>query len=145
MKQLHNTARLLRIYAGLLVVGMLAGCFGGSLQGNPSRTRVEVADVRTVAGDWEGTVKKEHGIIPAGTVRLTIRDNGSYMFAGQTTSDVVLGAGHVEVRDGRLIGETDRRVLTLSLYDHKGEAMLVVESTNKQSGDRYHGEFTKTK
>jgi hypothetical protein len=31
----------------------------------------------------------------------------------------------------------------MSLYDHKGKAVVLVESINHATGERYHGEFTK--
>jgi len=98
-----------------------------------------------VAGEWGGTIKKDGKIIPEGTVQLTINPHGAYTFIGQRFSDVALGSGFLETRDGRLSGDTERRIATFALYDHKGKAVLVVDSTVRQTGERYHGELLKTK
>jgi hypothetical protein len=72
-----------------------------------------------------------------------IRPNNTYLFAGQSISNMAVGTGDLEARDGRLIGETERRAVTFTLYDHKGKAVILVESTNHETRERYRGEFTK--
>jgi hypothetical protein len=136
----------LRIYAGALVLGMiLTGCAGGPSQEDPSWTFVPITDINMVAGEWGGMVKKNGGVIPDGNIQLTINANGTYKFVGQRLDDVALGSGFLETRDGRLSGDTERRIATLALYDHKGKAVLVVDSTARQTGDEYHGVLMRTK
>lgn len=142
MKQLAKAAGLLHVCAGLFVLGILTGCSSGPVQGDPSWRLVPVTDVASVVGEWEGVVKKERNVLP-GSVHLMIRENGTYLFTGQHAGTVAVGSGFLESRDGRLIGNTDRRAVTLSLYDHKGKAVLHVDSTNHETGERFHGEFTK--
>jgi hypothetical protein len=142
-KKLAKVISALRLYGGPFVLGMLIGCSGGPSQQDPSWILVPISDVHMVAGEWEGTVKIERAIIPEGSVRLMIHDNGTYLFAGQTISDVAIGAGSFEIRDGRLIGDTTRRTLTLTLYSHKGTSVLFLEATKRETGDRYRGVFTK--
>jgi hypothetical protein len=96
-----------------------------------------------VIGEWEGPITKSGDMLPSGSVRATIRENGSYLFAGQNADKVAVGTGSLEMRDGRLAGDTDRRAVSLTLYDHKGKAILVVESINHETGERYRGEFTR--
>jgi hypothetical protein len=94
-------------------------------------------------GEWVGVVKKQAALLPEGSVRLMIRENSTYIFAGQTISKAAVGAGPLKVREGRLIGDTDRRALSISLYDHKGQPILAVEATNHETGDQFRGDFTK--
>jgi hypothetical protein len=96
-----------------------------------------------LVGEWEGLVKKEHDTLPGASVRLMIRPNHTYLFAGQTASKFAVGSGSVEPRDGRLVGNTEARAVTFTLYDHKGKAVVHVESTNRETGERYRGEFTR--
>jgi hypothetical protein len=96
-----------------------------------------------VVGDWEGLVKKDHATLPEGSVRLMIRANSTYLFAGQTASTAGVGSGDLQARDGRLVGDTEKRAVTFTLYDHKGKSVMLVESTNHVTGERYRGEFTK--
>jgi hypothetical protein len=96
-----------------------------------------------VVGEWEGLIKKEHATFAEGSVRLVIRANQTYLFAGQTASKVAVGSGNLATHDGRLQGNSDRRAVTFTLYDHKGSAVVLVEATNHETGERYRGELTK--
>jgi hypothetical protein len=104
---------------------------------------VPITDASVLVGEWEGLVKKEHDTFPEASVRLMIRSNNTYLFAGQTASKFAVGSGDIEPRDGRLVGETEARAVTFTLYDHKGKAVVHVESTNRSTGERYQGEFTR--
>ncbi|BFU96524.1 MAG: hypothetical protein NTNFB02_32460 [Nitrospira sp.] len=125
----------------VLSLALLVGCASGSDHQDRSWKPVPITGVHMVVGEWEGTVKKEHGALVEGGGRLMIRDNSTYLFAGQTTTRSAVGSGPLEVKDGRLIGDTNRRALTLMLYDHKGQEVIVVDATNHETGERYRGEF----
>ncbi|HKY71726.1 MAG TPA: hypothetical protein VJL88_07380, partial [Nitrospira sp.] len=133
----------LRCSIGAFVVALFVGCAGGSPQQDASYKLVPITDVGMLVGEWEGLVKKEHDTLPQASVRLMIRPNNTYLFAGQTTSKFAVGSGDVEPRDGRLVGETDARAVTFTLYDHKGKPVVHVESTNRATGERFRGEFTR--
>lgn len=143
MNQLGKRTLGLSFHLTALVLALLVGCSGWSHDQDPSWTLVQITDVKTVEGNWEGPIKKEDAFFAEGTVRLMIRGNGTYVFVGQSVSKVALGAGSLKVQDGRLIGDTDRRALTFLLYDHNGKPVIVVQSNNLETGARYDGEFTK--
>jgi hypothetical protein len=128
---------VLNLILGVLI---LEGCalFGGNQH---SWRQIPIGDVNMVAGEWNGTVRKDHSVVPEGTVDLVVRNNATYLFMGQTVSDTVLGSGFLKVRDGMLIGDTDRRTLTLTLYDHAGKEVLLVEAHTKATGTDRHGQF----
>lgn len=131
-------------HPGLLLLAFLIGCSGGPSHHDSSWIPAQVTDVSMVVGEWEGTITKGDDWLPTGSVRLTVRENGSYLFAGQNETQLpFVGAGSLIVRDGRLIGESARRAVTFTLYDYKGKAVLVVESTSHETGARYYGDFTK--
>ena len=143
MASCDNEVRWLRLTIWALVVGVCAGCAGGSPQQDASWRVVPITEVGMVVGEWEGLVKKDHATLPEGSVRLMIRANSTYLFAGQTTSRAAVGSGDLEMRDGRLVGDTEKRAVTFTLYDHKGKAVVLVESIIHETGERYRGEFTK--
>ena len=143
MTQLVRTANLLRRHTALILFCLLAGCFSDPTHQHTSWTSVPITDVGMVAGEWEGVVIKGDDRLPSGSVRVTIRENGSYLFTGQTAEKVAVGAGMLQARDGRLVGDSDRRAVTVLLYNHKGEAILTVESINHETGEHYQGDFTK--
>ena len=138
-----NMKKSLHALVGAFVVCLSFGCAGGSPQEDASYKLVPITEVGMVVGEWEGLVKKDHATLPEGSVRLMIRANSTYLFAGQTVSAAAVGSGDLEARDGRLVGETEKRAVRLTLYDHKGKAVVFVESTNLATGERYRGEFTK--
>jgi hypothetical protein len=140
---LAEEVRWLRLTICGLVVGVCAGCAGGSPQQDASWKFVPITEVGMVVGEWEGLVKKDRATLPGGSVRLMIRANSTYLFAGQSAAMAAVGSGDLETRDGRLVGDTEKRAVRLTLYDHKGKAVVLVESTNHITGEQYHGEFTK--
>ena len=104
-----------RVSAGLLVLGLLAGCTRGPYPQDPSWKLVPITDASVLVGEWEGLVKKEHDTFPGASVRLMIRSNNTYLFAGQTASKFAVGSGDIEPRDGRLVGETEARAVTFTI------------------------------
>lgn len=132
-----------RVLSVPLLLALLGGCAGPRSHEGKDWTQVPITDVHMVAGDWVGSVKKQAALLAEGSVRLIILENSTYVFAGQTTSRAAAGAGPLKVRDGRLIGDTDRRAMSISLYDHKGQPILAVEATNHETGDHFRGDFTK--
>lgn len=127
----------------VLALGLITACSSGPGHGDPSWTSVPITQVSQVVGEWEGTVKKNRDVMASGSVRLMIRENGTYHFVGESFSKVAVGAGMLQPDDGHLVSESDRRAVRLSLYDRKGVSVLLVEAINHETGDRYHGEFTK--
>lgn len=133
----------LRHCAGALIFGILAACAGGTPHQDPSWKMVPITNVRMVVGEWLGTLKKNEALLPEGPVRVMIRDNHTYLFAGETADDIAVGHGRVDIIDGRLTGDAEPRAVTFTLFDHNGTAVLVVDATKHATQDRYHGEFTK--
>jgi hypothetical protein len=143
MARCGDLMRWLSLAIGTLLLGVMSGCAGGGPQQDPSWKLVPITEVGMVVGEWEGLVKKDHAALPEGSVRLMIRGNSTYLFAGQTTSAAAVGSGDLEARDGRLVGDTEKRAIRFTLYDHKGKAVVLVESTNHATGERFRGEFTR--
>ena len=105
-----------RQYAGGLVIGLLAACTGSPPHDTTWKI-VPITEVRTVVGDWEGTLKKNGALLAEGSTRLMIRANHTYLFAAQTADDIAVGSGMIAIVDGRLIEDTDRRAVRFTLYD----------------------------
>lgn len=143
MTRQDGVKKWLRGSTSALLIGVLTGCAGGAAQQDASWRVVPITDVGMVVGEWEGAVKKDQATLPEGSVRLMIRANHTYLFAGQTASKAAVGSGDLEARDGRLVGDTEKRGVTFTLYDHKGKAVMLVESIHHETGERYRGEFTK--
>ena len=143
MNQQSHATRAYRLFACVLLCVAVAACSSTPAQYESKWPPVPIQNLNTVVGEWQGVVMKERQILPAGEVKLMIRENGTYLFVGQTASDMVLGTGNLEVRDGRLEGGSDHRTVSGTLHDKKGKPLLFIEAANRQTGDRYHGEFRK--
>jgi len=143
MASCDDEVQWLRLTICVLVIAVSAGCAGGSAQPDASWKLVPITEVGMVVGDWEGLIKKDHATLAEGSVRLMIRGNSTYLFAGQSASMAAVGSGDLETRDGRLVSDTEKRAVRFTLYDRKGKAVMLVESTNHLTGERYRGEFTK--
>lgn len=143
MKQHANPANSKRFLAGLLLLAAMTGCSGKPAHYESKWPPVPIQALHEVVGEWQGIMTKERALIPAGSVKLMIRENGTYLFVGQTASDTVLGTGTIEVRDGRLQGGSDLRTVSGTLHDKKGRPILFIEAANRVTEERYHGEFTK--
>ncbi|HET9846515.1 MAG TPA: hypothetical protein VFQ02_12230 [Nitrospira sp.] len=145
MTHLTRLRKSCMAYPLAVAVSAMVGCAGGPSQHDPSWKTVPITDVSMVVGEWDGTVTKNHAMFPEGSVRLIIRDNSTYLFAGESLSSAAVGSGGIEPREGRLIGDTDHRAVTFTLYEHKGARILMIDSTNKENGTRYRGEFSKVR
>lgn len=144
MNHYRDMPQTWRFLSGLLLLVALSGCSHEPVHYESSWATVPIQDLNAVVGEWRGVLMKERRILPAGEVTLTIRDNGTYYFVGQTASDTVLGSGHIGVRDGRLEGGSDLRTLSGTLHDKKGKPLLFIQAVNRQTGDRFHGELMRT-
>ena len=130
MKHFAPAAGLIRICAGVFAVCILMGCSSTPVQGDPSWRLVPIDDVKQVVGEWDGHLRKKGNVLPV-SIQLRIRENGTYLFTGQHAGTVAVGAGFLEFRDGRLRGDTDRRIIMFALYDHNGHAIIWVDATNQ--------------
>ena len=114
------------VFTATVVVGFAALLVGCASFG-PLRP-VQVSDVKSVAGTWEGTVYQS-GSEPD-HVKLTIREDGSYDVASLKTIGASRGKGQIVIREGRLIlqGQKGRGVGTL-LSSAGGDRVMRIEAT----------------
>jgi len=111
----------------LVVIGLaasLAGCAGIGFR------PVEVSDLATVAGTWQGVVYEPGPGSESRRVQLTIREDGTYDIVSRQSIGESRGTGTVTVSGGRVIleGKRGRGVGTL-LKTAAGEAMLTIDAT----------------
>jgi hypothetical protein len=116
-----------------------SGCSGLRSDSAESAT-VPIADVGMVSGKWKGTVKEVPGVFPAGTARLTIRENGTFFFTNDRLTDIGIGAGRLTQQDGMLVSDKARLHVTFRLYETHGTQTLVADGFTP-SGDQFHAEL----
>lgn len=144
MNRYRDVSQAWRVLSSLLLLAALSACSHEPVHYESSWPAVPIQNLNMVVGEWRGVVKQERRVLPAGEVTLTIRDNGTYYFVGQTASDTVFGTGNIAVRDGRLEGGSDLRTLSGTLHDKKGKPLLFIQAENRRTADRFHGELMRT-
>jgi hypothetical protein len=128
-----------------------SGCAGIEPRQPPGSTVVPISDLKTVAGKWEGVLKR----VPASYtssedwLTLTIEDSGSFEdstfeFESYRTIGVLMGSGSLHLRDGRLESESERGGATYTLHERDGKSVLIVQAHDRK-GTRYHAELTPAK
>ncbi len=146
MNPLSRAVSWVRFYGGAFFAGALAMSLVRLLHHHTSWKFLDITAPRMVTGNWKGTMKGDSGALPEGSLSLSlmIDDQLHYALGGQTASQMALESGSLAMRGGRLIGDTARWVLTLALYDYRGNAVIFLQSTNRETGDRYYGEFMRS-
>jgi hypothetical protein len=120
------TLRSRRLLCSVLLGGFSV-VLGGCASIGPVRP-VEVSDVKSLSGTWEGTVFRPG--LERDDITLTIRDNGSYDVVSKKNVGASSGRGHIVVSDGRLVveGERGRGVGTV-LRSPAGNVLMKVDMT----------------
>ncbi len=103
---------------GLVVVSaVFAACAGGPA--GPGSVMVPVTEVKSVAGQWAGTLARDTNP-REDWVRVTIDQDGTYDFSSARQIGVLTGKGNLSVKDGKLVGESPRGTSVYTLYDRGG-------------------------
>lgn len=110
------------VLAVFLVATLLAGC--ATLP--PAKP---VADLRSVAGKWEGTVTAGFGTVP---YTLTIKEDGSWEAVAPAIPPGRF-EGRMSVKDGkiRFISHTTGRTGTYTLHEGEGKRVLAGATDEK--------------
>lgn len=127
-----SRARGLALAAGIVI---LAGCAGGVAPGGaPGWTTVPIADFKSVAGKWEGTLTRGHGPKDDWLV-LTILDDGSFEAVSTRLIGVMRGTGRLTLADGKLVAQGERGTAVLALATRGSERRLDVSLKNREGVD----------
>jgi hypothetical protein len=130
-----------------LVIGVQAGFVAISLAASAKAqlSPTAIADIKSIAGKWEGIMIRTPKSKTDDWVRVSIQDTGDYDFASYRTIGVFSGKGTLTVADGKATAESERGKLTLQLLTDKasGQLMLRAEGRRKD-GVSYRAELKKT-
>jgi hypothetical protein len=138
-------ARFLQLSA--LVVGFQVAVVSISLAASAKAqlSPTAIADIKNIAGKWEGIMIRTPKSRTDDWVNVTIQDTGDYDFASYRTIGVFSGKGKLTVADGKATAQGERGKLTLQLFTDKasGQPMLRAEGKAKD-GVSYRAELKKT-
>ena len=133
------------VFGGCLMA--IVGCALLNFWSAAPFTPVPIERLTDVEGRWEGTVKAEQGFETVWvTVDITNHERYvTYIFVG--TGGIrapFLGAGRLQLLDGRLLTEGEERALTFTLAEQGGVRVLLVNAIGK-NGKAYHAELNRAK
>jgi hypothetical protein len=124
----------------------IVGCASLNFWSATPYTPVAIERFHDVEGRWEGTVKAVQGYETSWvTADVTSHESfATYTFAATGRRTPLLGAGRLQLLDGRLLTEGEGRTLTFSLAEQNGIRVLLVTGTGKD-GLSYHAELKRAK
>jgi hypothetical protein len=105
----------------LAALAISLGCAGTSSHPTPPQIPIAITDVKTVAGKWEGLLKRVPHARQDDWVEVTIEatgpDTGIVEFASYRTAGVFTGKRPLKLSDGRITAEGERGTATFTLYE----------------------------
>ena len=124
----------------------IVGCASLNFWSAAPYTPLAIERLNDVEGRWEGTVRAVDGFETSWvTVDITNHESyTTYNFVGTGRSTPLLGAGRLQLLDGRLLNEGEGRTLTLTLAEQKGIRVLLVTGIGKD-GASFHAELKRAK
>jgi hypothetical protein len=128
------------VLGGCLVA--IVGCASLGFGPTAPFTPVPIERLNEVAGRWEGRVKAEEGFESVWvTVDITSHESYvTYTFVGTGRRTPFIGAGRLQLLDGRLLTEEENRALTFTLAEQGGARVLLVTGIAKE-GKTIHAEL----
>jgi hypothetical protein len=100
------------------------GCETTERSAQPQWVSVPVSDVSTVAGKWEGVMRRIPPERRDDWVTVNIASDGRYQFTSLRTIGVFSGHGEFEVNEGRLKSSSQRGTIEAELYENGSQRML---------------------
>ncbi len=140
-------SKLLRfvLYVQLLfITSILVSCTGIHLPETLSWNEIPIADIKHVAGKWEGMTWSEPRTgRQDDLVKVLITEEGQFKFASYRLIGVWLGTGTLNLENGKLVTESnpDTGSATFTLHESHGKLMLKVQGVTK-TGVRQVAELT---
>jgi hypothetical protein len=100
---------------------------------------VPVTDVSTVAGRWEGVMRRMPPERRDDWVTVNIASDGRYQFTSLRTIGVFSGHGEFAVNEGRLKASSERGTIEAELYEAGAQRMLKAKG-RAEDGTEYTAE-----
>lgn len=124
----------------------IVGCASLNFWSATPYSPVAIERFNDVEGRWEGTVKAVQGYETSWVTAVVTNHESfaTYAFAATGRKAPSLGAGRLQLLDGRLLTEGEGRTLTFSLAEQNGIRVLLVTGTGKD-GLSYHAELKRAK
>lgn len=131
--------------AAACVMLFLSGCADIGTRAKATANAVPIPDLQSVAGKWDGLMKRRPRTRGDDYVTVTIGEDGTYRFVSARIIGVFSGTGTLQLVDGKLRIEGARGHATFTLYERGGEQVLMVEGLDTTNDYQYRAELTRVR
>ena len=108
----------------MAVLGYTAACATSEPARQLRWNSAPISDFGSVAGKWEGLMKRIPQARSDDWVKVVIHEDGHYEFASYRMIGVFSGRGQLNLTDGKVTSSSERGAVTCTLYTDEGQRML---------------------
>jgi hypothetical protein len=133
---MQASVRRLMVCLGVLCFAMSSGCETTERAEQPQWVPVQITDLSSVAGKWDGVMRRMPPDRRANDwVTVTIASDGRYQFTSLRTIGVFSGHGEFVVNEGKLKASSERGTIEAALYEAGGQRMLKAKGRTADGTD----------
>lgn len=122
--QLNTSLRWSMASLALVCLAMSYGCETMERSEQPQWVPVQITDLSTVAGKWEGVMRRIPPERRDDWVTVNIASDGRYQFTSLRTIGVFGGYGEFAVNEGKLRSHSERGTIQAELYEAGAQRMI---------------------
>jgi len=136
-----------RWFFALLALGWSVasvGCETVEQHRRPAWSPVSITEISSVAGKWEGILRRLPPTKRNDLVTIVIAPDGKFHFVSVRTIGVMSGEGNFDLTNGKLTASSERGTIEATLFEAEGQRML--KAVGKAAdGMEYNAEMTQAK
>jgi hypothetical protein len=130
--------RSLEIIAIIIAVHVIVACSFMATKETRQYQPSAIADVKSVAGKWQGLLVRNPRTRDDDWVTLVIGETGAYEFASYRMIGVFAGKGKLVLTDGKLSAKSEKGgQMTLQLYADSGSSERILRAV-ANDGEGFH-------
>lgn len=122
--QLNTSLRWSMALLALLCLAMIPGCETMDRPEQPQWVQVPIANLSSVAGKWDGLMRRMPPERRDDWVTVSIAPDGRYEFSSLRTIGVFTGHGVFGLDEGKLRAKSERGAVEAVLYESGSQRML---------------------
>ena len=108
----------------IICLAMSYGCETIERTDEPHWVQVPIADLATVAGKWDGLMRRIPPSRRDDWVTVIIAPDGRYEFSSLRTIGVFSGGGQFALTEGKLLSKSERGTVEAELYEAGAQRLL---------------------
>ena len=108
----------------IICLAISYGCETIERTDGPQWVRVSIVDLATVAGKWDGLMRRIPPSRRDDWVTVTIAPDGRYEFSSLRTIGVFSGGGQFALNEGKLLSTSERGTVEAVLYEAGAQRLL---------------------